>query len=54
MIHRGLLVGRFQPPHLGHLELINHILKDVDELIIAVAASQLSHSEKIRLLQVKE
>ena len=46
MIHRGLLVGRFQPPHLGHLELINHILKDVDELIIAVAASQLSHSEK--------
>lgn len=46
MTTRGLLVGRFQPPHLGHLALIKHVLNEVDELIIAVAAAQISHTKK--------
>jgi nicotinamide-nucleotide adenylyltransferase len=37
---RALIVGRFQPYHLGHHEAIKNILKEVDELIIAVGSSQ--------------
>ncbi len=40
---RGLFVGRFQPFHNGHLEVIKEILKDVDELVIIVGSSQYSH-----------
>jgi len=46
MVKRGLLVGRFQPPHLGHLALVEFALDQVDELIIAIAAAQLSHTKK--------
>ena len=35
---RGLIVGRFQPPHRGHLEIIKKIMKEVDELIIVVGS----------------
>lgn len=41
---RGLFVGRFQPPHLGHLEAIKEILNNVDELVIVVAAAQYSYT----------
>ncbi len=37
---RGLLIGRFQPFHKGHLKAIKHILGEVDELIIVVGSSQ--------------
>jgi nicotinamide-nucleotide adenylyltransferase len=40
---RGLFVGRFQPFHIGHLEIIKKILTEVDELIIIVGSSQYSH-----------
>ena len=40
---RGLFVGRFQPFHNGHLEVIKRILAEVDELIIIVGSSQYSH-----------
>jgi nicotinamide-nucleotide adenylyltransferase len=40
---RGLFVGRFQPFHNGHLEVIKGIMKEVDELIIIVGSSQYSH-----------
>jgi len=46
MISRGLFIGRFQPPHLGHLEVIKHILSKHDEVIIVVAAAQISHTLK--------
>lgn len=43
MVKRGLFVGRFQPFHKGHLEVIKRIMKEVDELVIIVGSSQYSH-----------
>ncbi len=43
MVRRGLFVGRFQPFHNGHLEVIKKIMKEVDELVIIVGSSQYSH-----------
>lgn len=34
------MIGRFQPFHNGHLKLARQILKDCNELIIAVGSSQ--------------
>jgi len=42
-VKRGIFVGRFQPPHKGHLEAVKNILKKVDELVIIVGSSQYSH-----------
>jgi nicotinamide-nucleotide adenylyltransferase len=43
MVKRGVFVGRFQPFHKGHLEVIKKITKKVDELVIIVGSSQYSH-----------
>jgi nicotinamide-nucleotide adenylyltransferase len=42
-IVRALFVGRFQPLHLGHGEVIRIILEAADELIIVIGSSQKSH-----------
>ena len=39
-------MGRFQPFHLGHLELVKQILDECDEVIIAVTSSQFNYLEK--------
>jgi nicotinamide-nucleotide adenylyltransferase len=44
MTTRGLYVGRFQPFHLGHLEAIRYVLKEVDEAVIAIGSAQYSHN----------
>jgi nicotinamide-nucleotide adenylyltransferase len=44
MVNRGLFVGRFQPFHLGHLNAIKDILKEVDELVIVIGGAQYSHN----------
>jgi nicotinamide-nucleotide adenylyltransferase len=44
MIDRGLYVGRFQPFHLGHLDAIKHVLKEVDELVVVIGSAQYSHN----------
>ncbi|MGA7922644.1 MAG: nicotinamide-nucleotide adenylyltransferase [Thermoplasmata archaeon] len=43
---RGLLVGRFQPFHRGHLALVTEIRRTggVDELMLGVGSAQLSHT----------
>ncbi|MCX8150671.1 MAG: nicotinamide-nucleotide adenylyltransferase [Candidatus Bathyarchaeota archaeon] len=41
---RGLYVGRFQPFHLGHLDAIQSILKEVEEIVIVIGSSQYSHN----------
>ena len=43
MVKRGVFVGRFQPFHNGHLEVIKKIVDEVDELVIIVGSSQYSH-----------
>jgi len=39
----GLLVGRFQPFHNGHLAAVKYALKHVDYLYIVVGSAQRSH-----------
>ena len=41
--HVGLLIGRFQPFHSGHLSAIQYALKMVDHLYVLVGSSQKSH-----------
>jgi nicotinamide-nucleotide adenylyltransferase len=43
---RGLMLGRFQPFHLGHLDLTKQILKECDEVIIAITSAQFNYLEK--------
>ena len=44
MVKRGLYVGRFQPFHLGHLEAIEDVLKEAEELVIVIGSAQYSHN----------
>ncbi len=41
---RGLLIGRFQPFHLGHLHCVQHILEKLPEAILAIGSAQFSHT----------
>lgn len=43
---RGILIGRMQPVHNGHIQVIESILDEVDEIIIGIGSAQLSHSLK--------
>ena len=43
---RGLMMGRFQPFHLGHLELVKQVLKQCDDVIVAITSSQFNYLEK--------
>jgi len=44
--NRGLLIGRMQPVHNGHIQVIEKILEEVDEIIIGIGSAQLSHTTK--------
>jgi nicotinamide-nucleotide adenylyltransferase len=39
----GLLVGRFQPFHLGHLSAVKYALKEVQYLYVIVGSAQRNH-----------
>jgi len=41
---RGFLVGRFQPFHNGHLQLVEDIATEVDELVVGIGSAGDSHS----------
>jgi len=41
---RALWIGRFQPFHLGHLQMAKRILTDSDELVIGIGSAQYSHT----------
>ena len=43
---RGILIGRMQPVHNGHIEVIKSILSEVDEIIIGIGSAQISHELK--------
>ena len=42
----GLLIGRFQPFHFGHLEAVYFGLSKVDTLFIGIGSSNKSHQER--------
>jgi nicotinamide-nucleotide adenylyltransferase len=42
----GLLIGRFQPFHKGHLEAINFGLSKVEKLWIGIGSSNKSHEKR--------
>ncbi len=41
---RALLVGRFQPFHNGHMEVVKYIIERYDAVIIGIGSAQDSHS----------
>lgn len=40
------MIGRFQPFHLGHLELVRQVLEENDEIIILIGSSQTNYTLK--------
>jgi nicotinamide-nucleotide adenylyltransferase len=42
-MRRGLYLGRFQPYHLGHHQVLEKIAEEVDEIIIGIGSAQKSH-----------
>lgn len=42
----GLLIGRFQPFHLGHLDAVKFALSNVDELLIGIGSSNKSNEKR--------
>jgi nicotinamide-nucleotide adenylyltransferase len=45
-LSRGLLIGRFQPFHLGHIAAIKFAFKNIDELIIVIGSSEASYDSQ--------
>jgi nicotinamide-nucleotide adenylyltransferase len=43
-INRGLMIGRYQPFHLGHLSLAEEILSKCDELVVAIGSPEANFS----------
>jgi nicotinamide-nucleotide adenylyltransferase len=43
---RGFVIGRMQPVHNGHIEVIKKTLDEVDEIVIGIGSAQLSHTLK--------
>src|SRR3989338_10966709 len=43
---RALFIGRFQPLHKAHLEVIKNILEENDEIVIAIGSSQESNTKE--------
>jgi nicotinamide-nucleotide adenylyltransferase len=41
---RAFYIGRFQPYHFGHQEVLEQIAQECDEIIIGVGSAQLSHT----------
>jgi len=46
MTKRGLMTGRFQPFHNGHLALAKQILAECDELVIVIGSAQFNFIDK--------
>lgn len=43
---RALVVGRFQPFHLGHLEVLKRVAEGFTRVTLAIGSAQESHSRK--------
>lgn len=43
---RGFYIGRFQPYHNGHQQVIEEIVTEVDELVVGIGSADQSHNER--------
>jgi nicotinamide-nucleotide adenylyltransferase len=43
---RGILIGRFQPFHEGHLRVVEDIIDEVDELVLGIGSADASHEPR--------
>ncbi len=45
---RALYIGRFNPPHKGHLEALKHVfsIDEIDSVVIGIGSAQASYSLK--------
>ena len=43
---RGILIGRFQPFHDGHLQVVDEIVDEVDELVLGIGSADASHEQR--------
>lgn len=43
---RGLVVGRFQPFHKGHLLVIREVLRKCDDVVVVIGSAEESHTDK--------
>ena len=43
---KALFIGRFQPPHKGHLEAINYLASKYSQVTVAIGSSKKSRQEK--------
>ena len=43
---RGFYIGRFQPLHNGHLNMVKQIADDVDELVLGIGSADDSHTTR--------
>ena len=46
MTRNGLIIGRFQPFHNGHMEVLRKIFAECDHVIIGIGSAQYSHTDK--------
>lgn len=44
MTDRGLFLGRFQPLHLGHLDVVRRLARQHAEVVVAIGSAQVSHT----------
>ena len=43
---RGFYIGRFQPYHQGHHEMVRRISEEVDELVLGIGSADQSHTTR--------
>ncbi|MDQ4073439.1 MAG: nicotinamide-nucleotide adenylyltransferase [Thermoproteota archaeon] len=43
---RGVIIGRFQPFHLGHLNIVKNVIKECEEMVIVIGSSQFNYTMK--------
>lgn len=46
MVDRGLFLGRFQPFHIGHLDVAQRLARQHEEIVVAIGSAQVSHTDK--------
>lgn len=42
---RGFFIGRFQPFHRGHRQIVTDLATEVDELVIGIGSAEYSHTQ---------